>query len=140
MPSDHPDMGSPSLTDWLQASGGVGSAVTAIVLAYKQMRASRQQADAADAQVKLMRAELPRPKPKDSTLRRKISVVRKSRPTGTARCASKSRDSQASLKPPVTLRVASSSRLSSGINGAARSEGRMSNTNSAMGRWRSRTT
>jgi hypothetical protein len=52
--------GGPALTDWLQAAGGIGGAITAVVLAvlaYKQMRASRKQAGAAAEQVSLMRSE-----------------------------------------------------------------------------------
>jgi hypothetical protein len=43
-----------ALTDWLQAIGGFGAAIAAVVLAllaYKQMRAGRDQADAAQRQV-----------------------------------------------------------------------------------------
>ncbi len=50
----------PNLTDWLQAIGGIGGVATAIVLAllaYFQMRASREQAEATSKQVQLMAAE-----------------------------------------------------------------------------------
>ena len=47
-------------TDWLQAIGGLGAAAAAVVLtwlAYRQMRATRQQAVAAEAQVEVMRTD-----------------------------------------------------------------------------------
>ena len=53
-------MSDPILTDWLQAIGAVGGVVAAVVLAglaYLQMRASRQQADATSAQVSQMRQD-----------------------------------------------------------------------------------
>ena len=53
----------PLLTDWIAASGSVGAAIAAVVLlflAYRQMKANREQADATRKQFDLMVLEAER--------------------------------------------------------------------------------